>query len=60
MLRLYAHWRPADPEQRRWLVRKLEENIANEELRKTFVYYLAKEFIAKQQGKEGGGKAKEE
>eukprot|EP00935_MAST-01C_sp_MAST-1C-sp1_P000101 g101.t1 len=42
----------ADPKQVKWIVGQLEGNIIKPELRKTFLYYLAKEFIAKQKDKQ--------
>jgi hypothetical protein len=42
---------PADPVQRKWIVDKLTASSADEAMRKTFKYFLQKEFDAKQQGK---------
>jgi hypothetical protein len=41
---------PADPAQLKWIIDTLITNIADKVLRKEFLYHLAKEFIAKQQG----------
>jgi cytoskeletal protein CcmA (bactofilin family) len=42
---------PADPVQRKWIVDTLTASSADEAMRKTFKYFLQKEFVAKQQGK---------